>query len=638
MPRRFRIYVLRNKEMDRSIQKNGLVNLALALVIFIAGFAVTVYAGTLAGQVASVFLGLSVLVTFVSWFQMRLEENERLEKLEMDELARSRGASLFEARDAGSFPAHNAREQFEKYFVPGFAILLLLLEAAGAGALWYWSGKNPAALNEANATVALSLFAIFSLLLFLFGRFSVTMARLENNRLLRPGASFLLASAYVCALTAIGIAGVEAKYPQADFWMARVLCVLLGLLGVENFLTLLLEIYRPRIKGKVGRPLFESRVAGIFAQPESLFTTAAQTLDYQFGFKVSETWFFQAGKKYLLLLLLVQFAVLLLSTTVVFVDAGEQAVLEHFGKQAGVFGPGAHLKLPWPADTVYRFRTEQIQSFDVGSTPDAQSEAANIILWTVSHKEENFVVGYNNRVAGVNNADTGTNDAANVKPVGLLAVSIPVQFQITNIADWLYKNSTPDDLLKALASREVVRYLAGSDLNETLSHGRLEAASALRDRIQDAANERQLGAKIIFVGLQDIHPPTQNDVAATYEKVVSAAQEATATNNYAQAYAIRTNALADAVAFTVTNVADANRVQVVTAAYARAALFTNQIPAFNAAPAVYRQRLYLQNFAAATRESRKYVLLVTNTEDVVIFDLQDKIDASLDNLRMTNSP
>src|SRR5580693_6650955 len=104
--------------MDRSIQKNGLVNLALALVIFVAGFAVT-----LAGQAASVFLGLGVLVAFVSWFQMRLEENERLEKLEMDELARSRGASLFEVKDSGSFPARSARVQFEKYFVPGFTVL-----------------------------------------------------------------------------------------------------------------------------------------------------------------------------------------------------------------------------------------------------------------------------------------------------------------------------------------------------------------------------------------------------------------------------------------------------------------------------------------------------------------------------------
>ena len=621
--------------MERNIQKNGLVNLAVAVLIFLAGFGVTVFAGSLAGQAAAVFLGLGVLVAFISWFQMRLEENERLEKLELDELARSRGASLFESKDGGSFPAQNARLQFEKYFVPGFAVLILLLEAGGAWLLWNWSGKTAAGLKAANATAALSLFAIFALLLFLIGRFSVTIARLENHRLLRPGASFLLAGAYVCALTALGIAGVEAKFPKADFWVSRGLCALLGLMALENLLTLLLEIYRPRVKGKIARPLYESRVVGILAQPESLFTTAAQTLDYQFGFKVSETWFFQAAQKNLAALLLIQFAVLLLSTSFVFVGVGEQAVREHFGRPVAMLGPGAHIKWPWPADKIYRFRTEQIQSFAVGYTPDAQTEAANTILWTVSHnKEENFLVA--NRAAAA--AGASTNDAAKAQAVGLITVSIPVQFQITNVMDWVYKNSEPDVLLQDLATREVIHYLAGVDLNDVLSQGRLEAADELRDRIQSAANARALGAKIIFVGLQDIHPPTASKVAETYEKVVGAEETRLATILAAQADAIRTNALADAKSFTITNVADARRVQLVSSRFAEAALFTNQIPAFEAAPSVYRQRLYLQSFAAATKNARKYVLLVTNTRDVLIFDLEDKIRDDLLNLSITNSP
>jgi regulator of protease activity HflC (stomatin/prohibitin superfamily) len=623
--------------MDRNIQKNGLINFAVALAVFLAAFAVAAFARTLGGSAAAVFLGLGVIVTFISWFQMRLEENERLEKLELDELARSRGTSLFEARDAGSYPARNAREQFEKYFVPVFTVVILLLEGAGAWLLWYWSGKEPLALKVPMATASLSLFAIFALLLFLFGRFSVTMARLENHRLLRPGAGFLLAGAYVCALTALAIAGVEAaKYPRADQWAARALCVLLGLMAVENLLTLLLEIYRPRIKGKVARPLYESRVAGLLAQPESLFTTAAQTLDYQFGFKVSETWFFQAMQRNLPVLLLVQFLVLILSTTVVFVDTGEQAVLEHFGHATAIFGPGPHFKLPWPADIIYRLRTDQIQSFAVGYTPDEPSAAANIVLWTVPHaKEENFLVAYHPQVT---TAGTDTNDTAAAKPVGLITVSIPVQFQITNVTDWVYRNSEPESLLEGLATREVVRYLAGSDLNDILSHGRLEAASVLRRHIQDAADERRLGARIVFVGLEDIHPPTGNQVAATYEKVVGAEQTRLATILGAQSDAIRTNAQADSLSFSVTNVAEANRVRLVSSKFAEAALFTNQLPAFAAAPSIYRQRLYLQDFAAATRNARKYILLVTNTDDVLIFDLEDKIRDDLLNLSITNSP
>ena len=64
--------------MERNVQKNGLVNLVAAVMIFIAAFVVTCFVNSLAGQGCSIFLGLGVLVAFTGWFQMRLEENERL--------------------------------------------------------------------------------------------------------------------------------------------------------------------------------------------------------------------------------------------------------------------------------------------------------------------------------------------------------------------------------------------------------------------------------------------------------------------------------------------------------------------------------------------------------------------------------
>ena len=119
--------------------------------------------------------------------------------------------------------------------------------------------------------------------------------------------------------------------------------------------------------------------------------------------------------------------------------------------------------------------------------------------------------------------------------------------------------------------------------------------------------------------MQDVHPPTT--VAGDYEKVVGAEQTKLAKILNAKADAIRTNALADALAFTTTNVADATREQLEISAFARAALFTNQIPAFDAAPSVYKQRAYFQVFADATANARKYVLLVTNTQNVLILSL-----------------
>ena len=639
--------------MERNVQKHGLVNLAATVVIFIAALGAAAYANSLGGQAAAIFLGLGALVAFVSWFQMRLEENEQLEKLEVDELARARGeTALFESKDAEVFPAQRAREQFEKFFVPGFSVLLLALEGGSAWLLWRELSQTAASIAPDRAMPALALFGIFALVLFLIGRFSVTLARLEARRLLQPSASFLLLGAYVCFAAALGIAGVRMGFPRADAYVACILAVLLGLMAVETLLTLLLEIYRPRVKGKVVRPLYDSRIVGLLGQPESLFTAAAQALDYQFGFKISETWFFLLLRKSLPVLFLAQLAALLLSTCVVFIEPGEQGVLEQFGRldQARpVLNPGGHLIWPWPIDKVYRYRTDQVRRFDVGFQPTAESEKTQTILWSVVHtKEVNFLVGnvppatITNNLSNLSSSTPATANnplLSKVAPVGLIDISIPVQYRITNVLDWAYTNAAPTNLLEDLATRTVIHYLAGRDLNAVLSHERSQMAQLLKNRIQADATRHQLGVEILFAGVQDIHPPVK--VAGAYEQVVAAGQQRIADTNAAVAEAIRTNALAGAQAFADVNQARAERLQTELSARAHAGLFTNQMAADNAAPSVYRQRTYYEMFPAATANARKYILLVTNTHNVLLFDFEDKIRESLLNLNVpspTNSP
>ncbi|MGH7972714.1 MAG: hypothetical protein ACREIC_28710, partial [Limisphaerales bacterium] len=125
--------------MERNLQKNGLANLLMLIAVGVAAFAVARYTNSLAGIVCVVFLALGILVAAVSWVQMRLEDSERLEKLELDELARAHGESaLFETKEAEVLPARRSREQFERFFLPVFTVLLCLIEAAGAFFLWRW--------------------------------------------------------------------------------------------------------------------------------------------------------------------------------------------------------------------------------------------------------------------------------------------------------------------------------------------------------------------------------------------------------------------------------------------------------------------------------------------------------------------
>ncbi len=610
--------------MEQKIKQKGLINLLALLLVGVAAYAAAKHGNTLAGPVACVFLGIGVLVALVSWFQIRLEEREHLERLEFEELSKSAASSaLFTASESEALPAQRSREQFERFFVPAFTVLVFLLQAGGGILLWRWLNQTiPTPLQ--NQEVVAALFAMLGLLLFVLGKFSTTVARLAGLRLLRPGASYLLLGAFLSWLVCAGIIATWAGSAKVDLYLARALCVVLILIGLETLITLVLEVYRPRVKGKVERTIYESRLVSLLGQPEGIITTAAHTIDYQFGFKVSETWAFATFKQWMPAVLAGQAAVLLLSSCFVFIEPGQQGLFEHFGKPVAgheVLGPGPHLKLPWPIDQVLRFPTERIQSFIVGAFPDPLSLNQKTILWTVKHATEvNFLVA--NR--GVTAPASATNNASGRRPppVSLLTVSIPVQYQINDLAAWAYNNEDPSALLEDLATREVVRYFVGVDFQDIMSRSLGSAAEVLRSRMQAEADRLRLGAKITVVGLQDIHPPTA--VAADYEKVVAALHTKEAAILAARAEEVKTNNLAAAAAFRIEHEAEAEKERLQVEALARAALFTSQLPAYRASPSVYAQRAYLQTFARSVADARKYILLTTNTHDVFILNLEDK--------------
>jgi membrane protease subunit HflK len=611
--------------MESNRTKLTLLNLAVLLIAGAASLGVAIKSHALTATVAAVFCGLGFLVTLISYVFMQLVEREKNERLEYDELTKSPSASaLFNKDEVSGLPARRSREQFQKFVVPGFTIALFLGECAGVFFLWRWLQKPVVPME--NPVFALVIFAVVTLVFFILGRFSVALARLEKQRLLEPPAVSVLSAAYFSAISALATGLVYFEIPRADLYIARGLVILLGILAVETLLTLLLEIYRPRLKGQQTRLLYHSRVMSLISQPESLFTTAAHALDYQFGFKVSDTWFFQFLQRAFAWIILGQFALLLLSTTFVVIETGEQALLERFGKPVAarpILEPGFHFKLPWPIDKVRRYETERIQSFEIGLEHDESAEQEETVLWTVSHAKEEFNLLVASRVA-VTNVDADTKKSP---PVNLLTVSIPVQFQITNLTAWAYNNTEPDHLLEKIATREVVLYLVNADLNELMAGGRGAAAEALRLRIQSAADQRQLGARIIMVGLQDIHPPVS--VAGAYQKVVGARQAAEAKVNTARAYAATTNALAGSIARRTVLQAEAEATRAKSLAFARAASFTNQIPAYRAAPEIYTTRAYLQTLARQGGNVRKYVLATTNTDDVIQFDLTEKYERSL---------
>ena len=267
---------------------------------------------------------------------------------------------------------------------------------------------------------------------------------------------------------------------------------------------------------------------------------------------------------------------------------------------------------------------------------EGDDKKVEILLWTQQHNHgsgENPEQNFNMIVAS---DDTVVSSADSVA-VNLLTVSIPVQFRINNLTNWIEQSGNTSSLLQSLAMREVTQFLIGADIESLMGPGRPAAQDTLKEQIQAQAAAHNLGAEILFVGLQDIHPPVgQNEqsketggVAENYEKVIVAQLNAETNRLGAQLYSAGKVPQAQAEAAELLTEARSDSTNKVAIAQAEAKRFANQVTAFKNAPSVYKTRMKLESFQAATKGSRKYILSDPANRDVINLELQDQLRSDL---------
>ena len=621
---------------QQNSKKLGLINSIVLLVVAIGALYFTLQTNSTVGLGGVVLLGIGTLIGFFSFIQSYLIDRERVEALEMQELDRTRGnESLFAGAAEDAYPSRNARRQFEKWVVPIFSVLVLIGQVLGlllvSSQLDVWDLTS--STQASDSAIPIMIFALFMVVLFMMGKYSAGLARMDGQELLRPGANYMLLGSVVC--TAVVIAETASiEYPVWEKVFTWVVFVVIALSAVENLGTLVLESFRPRLDDKKTRLLYDSRLIGLLGQPGGLISTAAHTLDYQFGFKVSETWFYKYLEQKLALIIAIQVVVLFLSSSFVVIQANEEAVKERFGVQtAKLLAPGFHLKWPWPIDKVYRYKTGEIQEFVLGVLEQNDEAKPEVLLWTTQHNH-----GSSNDMI-VASSDGLLDSAASASvPVNLLTVSIPVQYRINNLTNWV-KTGNAVSMLRKLSMRAVTRYLIGVDIKELMGPGRTKAQEELKKAIQREADDRELGSEIVFVGLQDIHPPVGKSeqpqakatggVAENYEKVNVAWLHSETNRLGALQYKAGRVPQARGLAAEIVANARSESTNKVTLAKAEAGRFSHQISAFKAAPSVYMTRSKLETFVNTTQGARKYILSDTDNRDIINLELQDKLRSDL---------
>lgn len=313
--------------------------------------------------------------------QRRLAEEERLENVGAPE------GSLFEDKE-DPYSAKVRLQYFEKWGIPiatgalgasfiAGGIVLLVLYAR--------SGDPAQVLNAPVSAAFLSGFAFFSLLL---SKYALGMSQEKMWKLLRAGGSYLFGNAITCFLCAVSVALTHMGLTSPEHYFAAVIPVIMGIIGAEMLLHILLGIYRPRVAGEEVHPPYDSRFLQLITGSKGFFRTLAQALDYQFGFKISETWFYQFLEKAVVPLILFMVLTIEALTSIVVVEAHSLAVVERFGKPRDrALFPGINFKWPWPIEKVYYFPVNQVQTlilgFDEGD--EEKGEGHSLIYSDVNH-------------------------------------------------------------------------------------------------------------------------------------------------------------------------------------------------------------------------------------------------------------
>jgi regulator of protease activity HflC (stomatin/prohibitin superfamily) len=623
------------------------------------------------------------LVLLIQFHQRNLAEQE---KLDMSVLAGDhRTDKIFQAKGEQSQLFAVAQKRLailEKWFLPVFSFLIAAYQVAIGLYLLKAVSYSNSAIGKQPLLCAVCMVAI-AFVSFLLSRYATGMSNQAEWKPLRAGGSFLFGSAILSFALAIALALVQFKIITVIRVIDYTIPVLLIVLGVENLFNVIFDIYRPRLTGLYSRAGFDSRLLGLINEPGEILHTATGAIDYQFGFKVSQTWFYKLLEKAIVPLIFFGAITLYLLSGVVVINSYEQAVIERFGNPKDakgdirLVGPGIHFKMPWPVDIARKYPTGNIEELQIGYVLKTDPKTGQVIreplLWGKDHYKEEYSILVASRLGAEKNSPGAA-------PVSLLKANIPVQFRVKDLYAFLYNQDNPQKRLEDICYRELARFAAGASIEvddeaalqtSLLGAGRTQAKQVLTQNIQAAADKAGLGVEIVFVGLQGIHPPTK--VAADYQKVVGAVQMKQAIILQAQAQRNRTLSTlagsvdgasdlyvlaadyqkarqennrqkadeiagrldtaftqADGDIFCTLREAQGYRFEKAVIARATGERFDSQVKAYRAAPEIYKKEQRLLALEETLSPIRKYVIVADpNDAETFIVDLKEKLTPSL---------
>ena len=245
------------------------------------------------------------------------------------------------------------------------------------------------------------------------------------------------------------------------------------------------------------------------------------------------------------------------------VDDAERGVVLRFGQFQAVTQPGLRWRIPWPIESVELVNTNVTERFAYQGSMLTEDE--NIVL-----------------------------------------VDLVVQYRRTDPEAYLFNLRDPTETLRDVTSSAIREVIGKNLLDFILTAGRAEVAAETQTLLQSTLDAYGTGITVYEVNLQDANFP--RDVEESVQDAIRAREDKERMGLAAEAYANDILPKARGAAARQLQDAEAYRARVIADAEGEADRFVYILQEYARAPAVTRQRMYLETLEQVLGSSTKVLL------------------------------
>jgi modulator of FtsH protease HflK len=274
-------------------------------------------------------------------------------------------------------------------------------------------------------------------------------------------------------------------------------------------------------------------------------------------------------------LLVLAVVVVWLASGFYIVDEGRRGVVTRFGKYTETTQSGLRWHLPFPIESVEVVDFSQVKTIEVGyrNTPRNKVEREAVML---------------------------TDDE------NIIDIQFAVQYNLKSAEDYVFKNRRPDLIVQFIAETAIREVVGKSKMDFALYEGREQIAKQTELLMQQMLDRYGTGVFVQKVTLQTVLPPDK--VQAAFDDAVKAGQDRERLKNEGQAYANEVVPRARGMASRLLEEANGYTTEVVQKAEGDASRFKAILFEYQKAPAVTRDRLYLDMMQSVLGTTPKVVV------------------------------